>query len=270
MVAPDGTLYVAYEGNQASDPSKDQIVIARSSNGGKSFTNVELGRVYDDLNCYPLNIAQGRARLSYEQFRLNSFPSLAIDPSNGSLAIVWADDQSNAGCGGSNAAFSGTTSNQVKLVTSSDGMHWTAPKMITSGSDKAFPAVAMNAGRMVVGYYTRSFSPTPTKSNPTCARGFLDTSDPSYPASPAIYDTNAVCLDYAITSSNDLGGTLSSETRVSSQSSNPFIQFSGSFIGDYTGVAVDSTGHAYAVWTDFRGSPTVTTPNQDTDVGTGF
>src|SRR5262249_21598503 len=63
---PDGTLYVAYEGNQASDVTKDQIVVARSTDGGKTFTNTEVGRVYDDNGCYPRNVAQNRQRLSFE------------------------------------------------------------------------------------------------------------------------------------------------------------------------------------------------------------
>ena len=83
-------------------------------------------------------------------------------------------------------------------------------------------------------------------------------------------DPAPVCLDYAFSSSTD---GYASETRVSTQSSNPYIEFSGSFIGDYTGVAVDSAGGAHTVWTDFRGHPGLaadpasTTPNQDTVVG---
>src|SRR5262249_31923714 len=152
-----------YEGTQASDVAlpfqlqRDQIVLARSSDGGLTFTNTELGRVFDDFDCYPTNVAQGRARLSFEQFRLSSFPSLAIDPTTGNMAIVWADDELNPGCGAgpSPAPFSGLTNNQVKLITSNNGITWTAPHMITSGpSDKAYPAVGMNNGRMVVGFYT--------------------------------------------------------------------------------------------------------------------
>jgi hypothetical protein len=272
-VAPDGTIYVAYEGNQASDVTKDQIVLARSTDGGQTFTNTELGRVYDDPGCYPKNLAQGRARLSFEQFRLSSFPSLAIDQTTGHLAIVWADDQNNAGCAAGAASFSGTTDNQVKLVTSSNGTTWTAPVQIATPGEKAYPAVGMNAGRTVIGYYTRYYSPVPTATDHTCQRGFLNTSDPGYPASPTVYylDMNPVCLDYAIVSSGD---GFASETRVSSQSSNPYIEFSGSFIGDYTGVAVDRVGTAHAAWTDFRGrpglTPDATTPNQDTVVGNGF
>ena len=33
---------------------------------------------------------------------------------------------------------------------------------ITSGADKAYPAVEANSGRTVVGYYTRDYAPVPT------------------------------------------------------------------------------------------------------------
>src|SRR5258708_3352031 len=212
------------------------------------------------------NVAQGRQRLSFEQFGVSSFPPLAIDPTTGGLPIAWSDDQKNLGCAAGAASFSGTTNNQVKLVTSADGITWTTPRIITSGADKVYPAVGANAGRIVVGYYTRDYSPVPTATDHSCQRGFLNTTDPGYPASPTVHyiDQNPVCLDYAFSSSTD---GYASETRVSSQSSNPYVQFSGSFIGDYTGVAVDPTGGVHATWTDSRGRPGATTPNQDTVVG---
>src|SRR6266852_3844085 len=219
-VAPDGTIYVAYEGNQASDVTKDQTVLARSTDGGLTFTNVELGRVYDDIGCYPFNVAQGRQRLSFEQFRVSSFPSLAIDPTTGGLAIAWSDDQKNPGCAAGAASFSGTTNNQVKLVTSADVITWTAPRIITSGADKVYPAVGANHSRIVVGYYSRDYSPVPTMADHSCGRGFLNTSDPTFPHSAPVYiDLNPVCLDYAFSSSTD---GYSSETRVSTQSANPY------------------------------------------------
>jgi len=144
-------------------------VLARSTDGGQTFTNVELGRVYDDVGCYPLNVAQGRPRLSFEQFRVSSFPSLGIDPTTGELAIAWSDDQNNPGCASGAPSFSGVTDNQVKLVTSANGTTWTAPRQITSGpNDKVYPAVGANGGRIVVGYYTRDYSPVPTASDHTC------------------------------------------------------------------------------------------------------
>jgi hypothetical protein len=72
-----------------------------------------------------------------------------------------------------------------------------------------------------------------------------------------------VCLDYAARSSSDAFG---SETRLTIDSSNPYITFAGSFIGDYTGAAVDAKGGGFAAWADFRGNPGNTNPNMDMDV----
>ena len=83
------------------------------------------------------------------------------------------------------------------------------------------------------------------------------------PVDPARAAAN-VCLDFALKTCAD---GFAAATRVSSQSSNPYILFAGSFIGDYTGTAVDAEGNVTTVWTDFRGNPGVTTPNQDTIVG---
>ncbi len=276
VVSGNGTVYVAYEG---SDPNTgyatDQLVVARSVDGGTSFTNSQIARVYDDLDCYPFQRpgAQGRQTLSFEQFRINSFPSMAIDPSNDKLAIVWADNQGSGTCGNGGFGFTGTTSNQVKLVTSTDGLTWTAPGTITSGAaDKVYPSVGANAGRIAVGYYTRAYSPVPSGAagDPTrrCGITELDSvtgltvlpTDATRAAAP-------VCLDWALESSSD---NFAAETRVTSESSNPYILFAGSFIGDYTGTAVAANGKAVTVWTDFRGNPGTTSPNQDVVVRTGY
>jgi hypothetical protein len=84
--------------------------------------------------------------------------------------------------------------------------------------------------------------------------------DPARAAAP-------VCLDWAIASSTD---NFASHQRVTAQSSNPYVLFAGSFIGDYTGTAVNAAGKALTVWTDNRGNPGVTTPNQDVIVGVDF
>jgi len=256
-VAPDGTLYVAYEG---STPSTgffgDAIVVARSSDGGKTFTNTEVARAYDDFNCYPINVAQGRQTLSGEQFRINSFPSFAIDPTSGQLAITWADDQANPACGFEKGTpFTGPTSNQVKLVTSSDGTNWSSPQVVTTGAeDKVYSAVGFNAGRLIVSYYTRAYSPD----TDDCHAQVLDTKTGKLSFLPG-----PVCLDYAARSSSD---GFANETRFTAQSSNPYILFAGAFIGDYTGAAVDANTKGYAAWSDFRGNPGITTSNQDMDV----
>lgn len=271
-MAPDGTLYVAYEGaTPGSGYAQDALIVARSVDGGKNFANTEVARVFDDLDCYPIQRpgAQNRQTLSFQQFRINSFPSMAIDPGTGTIAIVWADNEGAGNCGQGGASFSGTTSNQVKLVTSGNGTNWSAPRKITSGAaDKVYPSVGVNAGRIVVGYYTRAYSPMPTAADRSCGISELDTVSGLVvsPIDPARRDA-PVCLDWAVRSSSD---GFAVETRVSAQSSNPYILFAGSFIGDYTGTAVNSRGRAVTVWTDFRGNPGVTTPNQDAVVGVGY
>ncbi len=265
-------MYVAYEGSDpATGYATDQLVLARSANGGTSFATQQVARVFDDLDCYPFQLpgAQGRQTLSFEQSRINSFPSMALDPSTNQLAIVWADNEHAGNCGTGGTAFSGITSNQVKLVTSGDGLHWTSPRTITAGAaDKVYPSVGANAGRIVVGYYTRAYSPVPTAADRRCGIMELDSvSGAVVPPASAARAAAPVCLDWALRSSSDNFGA---ETRVSSQSSNPYVLFAGSFIGDYTGTAVAPDGKAVTVWTDFRGNPGLTTPNQDVVVGTNY
>ena len=265
--AADGAILIAYEGSQATNYNFDQLVVARSTDGGSSFTNTEVARVFDDLDCYPRQIgAQGRQTMTNEQFRNSNFPSMAVDPTNGTIAIVWADDEGAGTCGGGGTTFSGTTSNQVKLVTSSNGTTWSAVRRITSSApDKAYPSVGANAGKISIGFYTREYSPTPTATDRRC--GIMERDSVT---GALVLPTDAgraaaaVCLDWAVRTSRD---DFASQVRVTSESSNPYILFSGSFIGDYTGTAVDSSGRTVSVWTDFRGNPGLTPPNQDTMVG---
>jgi hypothetical protein len=113
-----------------------------------------------------------------------------------------------------------------------------------------YPAVAAYGGTVAVSFYTRS------------------------------YDVNGIGLDFAYVAgeSEDLlehGGRMH---RVTTQTSNPQIQFvgvgavtgnvlQGVFIGDYTAVALGADHVLHPCWTDFRGSPGVTAPNQDAYTG---
>ena len=251
---PDGALYVAYEGGQPSTGyATDATIIARSTDDGQSFTNVEVGRVFDDLDCYP--VFAGRQTLTGEHFRLNSYPAFSVDPVTGRLAVAWADDQGAGNCGTGHASFTGTTSAQVKLVTGAWGA-LSAPTRVTAGSgDKVFPGVAIRAGKIAVTYYTRDYAATHDPA--TCNVALLST-NPGVQAGPV---PNSVCLDYAARVSTD---GFASERRLTSQGSNPYIEFAdGGFIGDYSQAVIGSNGVAHAAWTDFRGRPGVTSANQD-------
>ena len=278
-VTPSGALVVAYEGSSATS-TNDELIMAQSRNGGATFTNTEVTRIYDDASCYPTQLpgGQGRATLTNEQFRLNSFPTMAIDPTTGKVAVVWADNRGSGNCGSSDTSFKGTaTSNQVYLVTANDqpsGELFSASQLATretqGATDKVYPSVAANVGKISIGYYTRSYSPSGSSNDRACgiseatvnSNGSLDLLNLVAPTDPARASAS-VCLDYAAVSSSD---NYAKETRLTTQSSNPYIQFAGAFIGDYTGAAMDSTGRAWFVWTDFRGKPGTTNPNEDTVV----
>jgi hypothetical protein len=263
--APDGTLYVSYEG---ADPNTgyntDQLVVASSTDGGTTFSTQQVARIYDDLDCYPIQLpgAQDRPTFTGEQFREFTAPAMAIDPTTGLIAIVWADDQGAGTCGNGGTTFSGTTSNQVKLVTSLNGTSWTLHHVTSSAPDKFFPSVGANDGKIAVGYETREWATAP--GDPLCEALVRD---PSTSVITPLSTAN-VCYDAAVNVSTNGGATWSGSIRISSQSSNPYLQFAGGFIGDYEGTAVDDQGKVYTVWTDNRGNPGSTWPNQDTYVGT--
>jgi hypothetical protein len=250
--APEGGLYVVYEGSQPSTGyATDGLVLARRASASQGFATTELARVFDDLDCYP--VYAGRQTLTNQHFRLNSYPSMAIDAETGRITIVWSDNEGSGTCGQGGTAFSGTTSNQVKLV-SGRGLSFTAPRTITRGAaDRVFPAVGAHDGHVAVGYYTTGYS----SSNPAC---FVKIPDGTTGAQ-AVPSATSVCLDYAARTS---WTGFSRERRLTSEGSNPYVQFAdGGFIGDYTQVAVGSDGVAHAAWTDFRGRPGVNGPNQD-------
>jgi hypothetical protein len=215
----DGTLYVVFA-TTARPHFKGAVALSTLAPGGR-LVQRDVARIYDDANCFAVN-ANMRQTLTDEAFRVSSLPSASIDPATQVIAIAWADGERGCSRGGLTRA----TNVQVKLV-SVRGKSVSKPRIITSGADKALPAVAARDGKVVVAYYTRSFAPA------SC-----------------LYAAKRVCIDYAYSTSAD---GFSTQRRLSDGSSNPYAQFEGTFIGDYAGVAVGSDGVAHAVWTDSRG-----------------
>ena len=116
--------------------------------------------------------------------------------------------------------------------------------MVADHRDRDSAAVAIYRGVMAITSYTRHYNP----------RG--------------------INLDYAYWTSTDLIRHHSLPIRrITTQSSNPQIQFvstddegnvvQGVFIGDYTGAVLGNDLRLHPRWTDFRGNPGKTAPNQD-------
>jgi len=158
------------------------------------------------------------------------------------LYITWADDRNGAydACGSSTK-----TNGDVFVVSSRGGISRTPAHKIGTAADEVFPAIAAYNAHVVVTFYTRA------------------------------YDRNGINLDYAYSTASGIGEFEHENiTRITTQSENPQGQFvgvgaisgqelQGLFIGDYTAVAMGSYQKFHPSWTDFRGRPGVTRPNQD-------
>ena len=241
-----GDLFIAYEASVCQSLACDQptdhdaVVIATSRDGGRTFTNREVAYDFD----FPFNPDVGRETLTSENYRINSFPQLTIDPVTDALYATWSDDRDGRYDSAGNSV---KTNGDVFIVASREGRRWSQTYGVGTSADEVYPAIAAYGGQVAVSFYTRAF------------------------------DRNGIGLDMAYVSgeAEDLGrlgrGRLH---RITSQTSNPQIQFvaaglvtgnelQGVFIGDYTAVALGSDGVLHPCWTDFRGQPGVTSPNQD-------
>jgi hypothetical protein len=85
-VGPRGQVYVAFE-ERGTFPRK--IVVATSTDGGNSFNQ---RTVVDQVTevCPTIN-SDGRCALVNSDFRINSFPSIAVDNRSGTIHVVWPD-----------------------------------------------------------------------------------------------------------------------------------------------------------------------------------
>ena len=245
QVGPDGTIYVAYESEYCRTAAcdrptdRDVTVVAKSTNHGRSFARSIVDTNYD----FPFDPSVGDFVLTGEHFRLNSYPQLTIDPVTSELLVTWVDDRN----GHYDADGNSIRTNGDNIVSSSmDGITWTRSVAVGSAQDEIFGAVASNDGTAAVASYTRHFVP------------------------------GGVKMDFAYWRINAVPGHAVSAgplTRITTQSSDPRVQFigispeghvlQGVFIGDYAAVSMGADKVLHPAWTDFRGNPGVTTPNQD-------
>lgn len=239
-IALDGTLYVAYETSICQSAACDQAtdhdatVVARSRDHGQTFTLTEVATNFD----FPFDPDSGGG-LTDENFRINSFPQLAIDPFTGKLWVTWADDRDGAYDADGRSI---RTNGDVIVASSSGGTSWKV-ETVGTNSDEVFPAVAALGGRVAVSFYTRGFDP------------------------------NGIGVDYAyVVGTGHVSGTH--VRRITTQTEDPQVQFvsqdpdtgeifQGVFIGDYSAISVGLDFRVHPTWTDFRGNPGTNTPNQD-------
>lgn len=135
VVRPDGTLVVLVSVFGALDGRENRIVAVRSTDGGVSFGP-------------PTRVAELQER-ALLVVRGGALTSVDVDRS-GRIYATWADCRFREDC----------DANDVVLATSRDGLSWSAPTRVPTGSplelaDAFVPAIAVAPGpRVAITYYT--------------------------------------------------------------------------------------------------------------------
>ncbi len=201
-VGPSGELYVAWLRSNA-------IQVDKSTNGGMTFRDDRLVAVISPQSFPPPGAL----------FRGNSFPTIAVDrsdgPTRGNVYVAWGD---GVGTGlGPDVLFTRSTDG---------GLSWSDPIRVSDDQNSSyqfFPWICVAPdGTIAVVFFDQRDAP-----------------------GTRFYDTR-------MARSFDGGLTFEKNRRVSTQTSDSFNDgFGGFFIGDYNGVT-STHWFAHPYWTDIR------------------
>ncbi|MFL5731719.1 MAG: sialidase family protein, partial [Chloroflexia bacterium] len=138
-VGPDGSVYVTFDNQQRGRHGFEQVLIAKSTNGGATFgQNYQVVRMVDPVNDDLVN----------SDYRETSYPASSVDGQN-RLTVAWNDRRS----GHSNMWYT--------RAYGSDLSTWTAPAQLKpSDKEQFFPWVhSAPNGRVDIDYYDRTRDP---------------------------------------------------------------------------------------------------------------
>ena len=247
-VAPNHDVYVSwrtFDNNSSnSNPNDSAIFVARSTNGGATFsTPVKVANFVD----YRQNASR-----TPPVFRVFTDTTLAAD-ANG-VYVGWAGRN---GANGADVFVSRSKTN---------GATWETPVKPTpgAGAHQIMPSLAAAGGKLSVIWYDSRSEPAFTASGPVTGQC----------PSGATTGTGCTGMDVFYNQADTTAGgalTFGSELRITDQSFNPnlwgSIKAITPFIGDYVGLAADATT-AYAVWTDNRDINPTASAAEDADATT--
>jgi hypothetical protein len=158
-------------------------------------------------------------------FRDDSFPALAVD--GPTLHVVWSN-------------WNGTDADVVYMRSANGGASWSSPVTIGGGpGDQFFPWIAARNGVAYASWMIRASGDTYTIAGVASTNGGASWSSP-------------VTLS-----------TAPSDVQAGNEFSFPNCAFN--FIGDYSGITVDSTGAGHSLWTDIRADQFDPPGNADQD-----
>jgi hypothetical protein len=203
VIGPDGEVYVAWFNYSTGN----RLSMNASNDGGLNFGP---DRTIQNITPLPGYLNPG--------FRVNSFPIMAADISNGpmrsNLYACWGDYRN----GDADIYFSRSTD---------EGVNWSSAirvndDTISNGRDQWFPWLSVDANGNVVVI-------------------FMDRRN----------DSSNLYFDIYMARSIDGGLTFEDNVLVTTTSSDPRTDFEGTFLGDYNG-CVSTFDYSYPLWTDTR------------------
>lgn len=262
-VAPNGTLYVVFINGQNEAKWElpfdfdSQIMVVKSTNGGASFgPPVQAAQLEDGLYDMPFSVIL-RQTVWGHQIRWTPMGSIAVNPSNSNVTIVYGD----RGTPNPNATafcfldptFGGEAPNydpcsagpgsllRIRKVTSTDGgMTWSDPAVISNSSGSQwFPwAGYLSSGTLVVAWDEDPAPGAQDTFNHVLLNGAAKV---NLSSSPEQVDNSVThwAGQYTTAWPAGCGGS-------------PAGKNCNVFHGDYTGLAVDSLNRVHVVWTGFR------------------
>jgi hypothetical protein len=208
-VAPDGTVYVVWLDYNVITGGTGTLYLDKSTNGGVTWgTDIFIA----NINLPPLNLNTGSGIT--DALAKGGTP-LAVSPNNpNELYITYAADPDGAGPDEADIFF----------IRSTDGGNtWTLPLQVnhddTTQNDQFLPWMAVkNDGTIDIAWYDRR----------------IDSLDAKW--------------DVFIARSTDKGNSFSKNVRLNNNSFATPVNISGSWMGEYLGLAVDAN-YAYVVFT---------------------
>jgi len=154
-------------------------------------------------------------------YRNDSFPAFGMDGST--LHVAWSN-------------WNGTNASIAYIRSTDGGKAWSAPVTISgSTGDQLFPWVAAHGGKVYATWFDRA----PGGGNTYAISGAASTNGGASWSAPVTVST----ATSDVSAGNRFG----------------FPTCAASFVGDYSGITVDSNGVAHSLWTDVRVEPSTAT-----------